>query len=150
MMEKRELKPGGVPWRSGDDQPIIEPEIIEPEIVESSSCSFRDHESHWDSGQPLLPLTSAQLEAIVRRFDETGPMQLGAFYSARLREECALLLPQPISGFDDWRFANLLATWKRNFMFFRCRAIGEVLACLEMLWLNYYETMRRNDADHKK
>lgn|GEM_PF-6180414 len=149
MMEKRELKPGGVPWRSGDDQPIIEPEIIEPEIVESSSRSSRDRESNRDFGQSPFPLTSAKLEAIVRRIDETGQMQLGAFYQARLKEECSLLLPQPIYGFDDWRFADLLATWNRNFLFFQCRGIGEVLACLEMARQNY-ETMRRNDADHKK
>ena len=143
-MKKTESVSGGLSRREGDDQ-----QVVEPEIVESSSCSFRDHESHWDFGQPLLPLTSAKLEAIVRRFDVTGPMQLGAFYPARLHEECALLLPQPIFGFDDRRFFEMLATWHRNSMFFKCRAIGDVLAYLEMARRNY-ETMRRNDADHKK
>ena len=147
MTEKEKLLPGG-PRRKGDDPPVTEPEIIEPEIVESGYDSPRVGESRQCLGRSPM-LTAAKLEAIVRRIDETGPMQLGAFYQARLKEECSLLLPQPIYGFDDWRFADLLATWNRNFLFFQCRGIGEVLACLEMARQNY-ETMRRNDADHKK
>ena len=67
---------------------------------------------------------------------------MGAFYPAILRHECGLLLQQPVYGFNDWRFFALLSTWNWNFTFFKCRAIGEVLAL--------YETMRCNNAVYKK
>jgi len=145
MTEKIELVPGKITRREDNDQPVIEPEIIEPEVVESGSRLSRDREFHRDFGQSPFPLTSEKLASIVQRFDVLGLMQLGAFYPAILRGECSLLLPQPVYGFDDWRFADLLTTWNRNFMFFRCRAIGEVLAYLEMMRLNEV-----NNADHKK
>ena len=127
MTEKEELSPGGVSQRRGDDQ-----SVIEPEIIESSSHLSRDNESRQDFGQSPFPLTPKKLARLVQQFDVWGPMQLGVFYLAILRKECSLLLPQPVYGFNDGRFATLLATWNRNFMFFRCRAIGDVLAYLEI------------------
>ena len=147
-MKKTKLLPGGVSRRGVDDQPVVVPEIVDREVVESGSDSPWVGESRQDLGRSPL-LTAAKLEAIVRRFDVTGPMRLGAFYQERLHEECALLLPQPVYGFDDWRFFEMLATWHRNSMFFKCRAIGDVLAYLEMARQNY-ETMRQNDVDHNK
>lgn len=147
MMEKEKLVPGVVPRREGDDQPVIEPEIVEAEVVETDDIGKEEQESRrsagWETefqrwfGVPPFPLTAVKLKLIVRRIDRIGPMQLGAFYPVRLHEECALLLPHPIYGFDDWKFADLLVTWNRNFMFFKCRAIGEVLACFEMARQNY-------------
>ncbi|MBE6370592.1 MAG: hypothetical protein E7055_00775 [Lentisphaerae bacterium] len=142
MTKKKELVPGKITRREDNDQPVIEPEIIEPEVVASGSRLSRDHESHRDFGQSPFPLTSVKLASLVQRFDVLGPMQLGAFYPAILRGECSLLLPQPVYGFNDWRFFALLSTWNWNFTFFKCRAIGEVLAL--------YETMRCNNADYKK
>ena len=159
MTEKEKLVPGCVSQRRGDDQPVTEPEIVEAEVVETDDVEKEGQESRrsagWTTefqrwfGVPPFPLTAVKLKLIVRRIDRIGPMQLGAFYPVRLHEECALLLPHPIYGFDDWRFADLLATWNRNFMFFQCRAIGEVLACFEMI-RTYHEAMRRNNVDHKK
>ena len=137
--------PRKITRREDNDQPVIEPEVIEPEVVASGSRLSRDHESHRDCGQSPFPLTSVKLASLVQRFDVLGPMQLGAFYPAILRGECSLLLPQPVYGFNDRRFASLLVTWNRNFMFFRCRAIGEVLAYLEMMRQNEV-----NNANHKK
>lgn len=151
MTENEELEPGKKTWQTGDDQPVIEPEIVEQEISKEKhgEMSLEKQFQHLIGGPPF-PLTAAKLEHIVQRFDILGPMQLGAFYPVRLHKECALLLPHPIYGFDDWRFADLLSTWNRNFMFFKCRALGEVLACFEMAQQNY-ETRRRNDVDdHKK
>ena len=149
MTEKEMLVAGGALRRKGDDQPVAVPEIVDRDVVGSGSPSSWDRESFQDHGQSLFPLTAAKLEVLVRRFDVTGPMRLGALYPARLHEECALLLPQPVYGFDDRRFFEMLTTWHRNSMFFKCRAIGDVLAYLEMARQNY-ETMRQNDVDHKE
>ena len=148
MTEKKELQPGNYPWRKDDDQPVIEPEVVKAEVVETDDVEKEKRQGSrrpvtWKTefqrwfGVPPFPLTAVKLKLIVRRIDRIGPMQLGAFYPVRLHEECALLLPHPIYGFDDWRFADLLVTWNRNFMFFKCRAIGEVLACFEMARQNY-------------
>ena len=156
MEEKNKLVPTGrVPRQESDDWPVIEPEIIEPEIVETDDAEKEGQESRrpagWKTefqrwfGVPPFPLTEEKLAGLVRRVDWEGPQLFGAFYPAILRGECSLLLPQPVYGFDDWRFADLLTTWNRNFMFFRCRAIGEVLAYLEMMRQNEV-----NNADHKK
>ena len=149
MMEKTKLLPGDVSRRRGDDQSVVEPEIVEAEVVGSGSNSSRVRESGRVFEPSPFPLTSGKLEASVRRFDEIGPMRLGAFYAARLHEECALLLPQPVYGFDDPRFFEMLITWNRNSFYFKCRAIGDVLAYLAMARQNY-EPMRRNDVDHKE
>lgn len=149
MMEKTKLLPGDVSRRRGDDQSVVEPEIVEAEVVGSGSNSSWNRELGRVFGSSPFPLTSGKLEAIVWRFDVTGPMQLGAFYPARLHAECALLLPEPVQGFDDPRFFEMLITWNRNSFYFRCRAIGDVLAYLAMARQNY-EPMRRNDVDHKE
>ena len=120
MPEKNELMRSGKRYRGGEDQP----EIIEPEIVEPGDRALK----------LPFPLTAEKLEAIVRRNDAAGPIQLGVFYTAILRKECALLLPRPVWGFDDPALTVLLDTWNSNFMFFKCRAIGDVLV--------RYETMR--------
>ena len=86
-------------------------------------------------GEGPFPLTADKLVRSVYRCDYVGPWQLGAFYSARLRQECGLLLPRPVWGCDDPALTVLLDTWARNFMFFRCSTIGSVLA--------YYEALRR-------
>lgn len=142
MTEKEKVVPGGVSRRRGDDQPNIEPEIVEPEVVESDPSPSWVPGFHPDSEQLPFPLTPEKLARLVQQFDVCGPMQLGVFYLAILRKECSLLLPQPVYGFNDGRFATLLATWNQNFIFFKCRAIGEVLA--------WYETMRWKNADYKK
>ena len=126
MQENSELMWGGDRDRLGDYRPINEPEIIE---------------SGDRSQRSPFPLTAAKLEAAVRRGDTTGPMALGPLYSSLLRKECALLLPRPVMGIDDPAFTELRDTWNRNFSFFRCRAIGDVLA--------RYETMRWNNADRE-
>lgn len=157
MTEKKELKPGNVPWRKGDDQPIIEPEVVKVEVVETDDVEkekrqgSRTCETEFQRwfGMPPFPLTAAKLKIIVLRIDRIGPIQLGAFYPVRLHEECALLLRHPIYGFDDRRFADLLTTWNQNFSYFKCRTIGEVLAYFAMARQNY-ETRRQNDVDHKK
>ena len=159
MTGKNELVPGKITRSEDNDQPVIEPEVIEAEVVETDDAEKERQESRrhagWKTefqrwfGVPPFPLTAAKLKLIVRHIDRIGPMQLGAFFPIRLHEECALLLPHPIYGFDDWRFADLLATWNRNYMFFKCRAIEVVLAYYEIAWQNY-ETRRRNDVDHKK
>ena len=90
-------------------------------------------------GEGPLPLTADKLRRLVCRCDYVGPWRLGAFYPARLRQECGLLLPRPVWGLDDPALTVLLDTWAQNFMFFRCRAIGGVLACYEMMrWENVY------------
>ena len=147
MTEKKELVPGESPWQKGNDQPVIEPEIIEPEIVETDDAEKEGQESRrpagWKTefqrwfGVPPFPLTEEKLAGLVQRFDVWGPMQLGAFYPATLRKECGLLLPQPIYGVDDWRFSDLLTTWNWNYAFFKCRAIGDVLAYFAMARQNY-------------
>ena len=126
MQENNELMWGGDRDRLGDYRAINEPEIIES-----------GDRSQWS----LFPLTAAKLEAAVRRSDTAGPMSLGPFYPSLLRKECALLLPWPVIGIDDPALTVLLDTWNRNFSFFRCRAIGDVLA--------RYETMRWNNADRE-
>lgn len=151
MTEKEELVPRGTPWREGDDQPVVEPEIVDAEVVDAEVVEKKGQGSRrpvtWQSefqqgfGVPPFPLSANKLAYLVRRVDWEGPQFMGPFYQARLHEECALLLPQPVYGFDDWRFFEMLATWHRNSMFFKCRAIGDLLACLELARQNY-ETMR--------
>ena len=91
-------------------------------------------------GESPFPLTADKLMRFCR-YDYVGQWQLGAFYPAVLAKECALLLPRPVWGCDDPALTVLLDTWNCNFLFFRCRAIGDVLAC--------YEMMRWRNADRK-
>ena len=152
FMKKQELMLGENLQRKDDVQPVIEPEIIEPEIIEPEVVETDDVEKEgqgsrrpatWETefqrwfGMPPFPLTAEKLAGLVRWIDARGPMQLGAFYPATLRKECGLLLPQPIYGVDDWRFSDLLTTWNWNYAFFKCRAIGDVLAYFAMARQNY-------------
>ena len=159
MTEKEKSVPGVALRRKGDP-PVTEPEIVDAEVVETDNVEKEERQGSrrpvaWKTeilqgfGIPPFPLTDEKLAGLVQRIDAWGPMQLGAFYPAILQQECGLLLPQPVYGVDDWRFFALLSTWNRNFTFFKCRAIGDVLAYLEMARQNY-ETMRQNDADNKE
>lgn len=146
MTEKEKSVPG-VALRQKGEPPVMEPEIIDAEVVEKKGQGSRRPET-WETDflqefcVPPFPLSATKLAYLVRRIDWEGPQLMGAFYPAILRHECGLLLQQPVYGFNDWRFFALLSTWNWNFTFFKCRAIGEVLAL--------YETMRCNNVVYKK
>ena len=152
MTEKGKSVPGVALRRKGDP-PVTEPEIVDAEVVETDNVEKEERQGSqrpvtWETeflqgfGIPPFPLSETKMAYLVRRIDWEGPQLMGAFYPAILRHECGLLLQQPVYGFNDWRFFALLFTWNWNFTFFKCRAIGEVLAL--------YETMRCNNADYKK
>ena len=126
-------------------------ECVQAEVVDESPYGVRQ-ERHkpptaercfrdW-FGEAPFPLSADKLMRLVRRNDFWGPMQMGVFYFAQLRMECELLLPYPALGFDDWAFANMVNTWIGNPGFFRCAAIGRMLAV--------YEMMRSEHADLQK
>ena len=149
MTEKKELKPGSVFWRKGDDQPIIEPEVVKAEVVETDdvekekrqgSRTWETEFQRWFEVSPF-PLTAEKLAGLVRRVDWEGPQLFGVYYPAILRKECSLLVPQPVYGLWDLRYRFMLETWARNTGFFRCPAIGQVL--------EIYQMGGRNHADCK-
>ena len=112
-------------------------EYVDAEVVDVSPFDEREErdEPHPAArcfkdifGEAPFPLSASKLERLVRRCDFWGPRQLGLFYPALLRKECALLLPRPVYGFEDWGFSNMFNTWVLSPDFFRCTAIGAVLA----------------------
>lgn len=113
--------------KTTNDAEICEAEVVSPEVsdIEIKTNSTSAQFKKYFRCEPF-PLTARKLERLVCRIDSHGPLQLGAFYHARLRHECTLLLSYPVMGFNEY-LLGVFMNWSNNSNFFYCAAIGEIL-----------------------
>ncbi len=132
--KKEETVSGGL---ITSDAVVKEAEIVDDSWQKTMPSKTIEPEKRFKEflGEEPFPLTAAKLERLTRLYDIYGTWMLGAFYSARLHQECRLLIPGTIYSACGWEWNTVLATWFSNQDYFRCKAIGEILK----IYVNLYK-----------